>query len=118
MTPHVDNYYKKKLIPKNPLDESVYRYVALCSQGSDGYTKKSFGTKKLYKSKYADQAKEEYKNFKTGGKKINNEPANPNKYLKKGERNKYEKDKHDKNGMNYLYIFDFDEDSIFYNYSN
>eukprot|EP00833_Pecoramyces_ruminatium_P008881 jgi/Orpsp1_1/1182913/evm.model.c7180000083148.1 len=97
MTSHVDHYYQRQYIPEDPLDESVYRYVALCSQGSDNSSKKSLGSKKLYKSKYAEQAKTEYKNFKTGGKKINNEPANPNKYLKKGERNKYEKEKHDRN---------------------
>jgi len=98
MASYVDHYYQRQFIPEDPLDESVYRYVALCSQESDNHSKKSLGSKKLYKSKFAEQAKAEYKNFKTGGKKINNEPANPSKYLKKGERNKYEKEKHDKNG--------------------
>jgi len=97
MTSFVDHFFQRKFIPEDPLDESVYRYVALCSQGSNNHSKKSFGSKKLYKSKFAEQAKAEYKNFKSGGKKINNEPANPSKYLKKGERNKYEKEKHDKN---------------------
>ncbi|ORX86042.1 hypothetical protein BCR32DRAFT_265240 [Anaeromyces robustus] len=96
MTSNVDHFYQRQYIPEDPLEESVYRYVALCSQGSDNFSKKS-GPKKLYKSKYAELAKTEYKNFKTGGKKINTEPVNPNKYLKKGERNKYEKEKHDKN---------------------
>jgi len=97
MTSHVDHYYQRQYIPEDPLDESVYRYVALCSQSLDNCSKKSSGSKKLYKSKYAKQVNAEYKNFKTGGKKIKNDPADPNKYLKKGERNKYEKEKHDKN---------------------
>jgi len=98
MTSHVDHYYQRQYIPEDPLDESVYRYVALCSQSLEKNSRKNSVPKNLYKSKYAEQAKAEYKNFKSGGKKVNHEPANPNKYLKKGERNKYEKEKHDKNG--------------------
>jgi len=97
MVSHVDHYYQRQFIPEDPLDESVYRYVALCSQGNENGSKRSLGPKHLYKSKFAEQAKTEYKNFKTGGKKLNNEPANPHKYLKKGEGKKHEKEMHDKN---------------------
>ena len=98
MTSHVDHYYQRQYIPEDPLDESVYRYVALCSQASEKSSRTNSNSKHLYKSKFSEQAKAEYKNFKSGGKKISNEPVNPHKYLKKGERNKYEKEKHDKNG--------------------